>query len=117
MFWLGSAIFDVVLLADIGKSMNPEKERLLRPDLFLGQGWFWYVVDEVCAVIGEHLLGHSLGVDPIMADQFAQARLTIPLYRSTYYRCRASAPMEYLSHNASYDGNCSRFTPYDCRTK
>jgi len=61
-------------------------------------------------------LGHRLGVDPIMSGQSAQARLTI-LYRSTNCRCRSGAPMKYLSHKTSHDGNCSYFTPSHRGTK
>jgi hypothetical protein len=32
-------------------------------------------------------------------------------------RCRSGAPMEYLSHKTSHDGNCSYLTPSHCGTK
>jgi len=46
-------------------------------------------------------LRHRFGVDPVTAGENDQAFLTL-LNRSTHRRCRAGAPVKYLSHNASF---------------
>lgn len=54
MFRLRAAVFDRILLAGPGKSMNPEKDRPLLFGLFLDPGRFWRVVYKVRSIIGEH---------------------------------------------------------------
>lgn len=46
-------------------------------------------------------LGHRFGVAPVTLGQNHQAFLTL-LDRSTHRRCRAGAPVKYLSHRASF---------------
>lgn len=46
-------------------------------------------------------LGHRFRIDPVPAGQQDQALLTL-LDCSTHRRCRAGAPVEYLSHHASF---------------
>jgi hypothetical protein len=86
--------------------------------LFLSENGGARLGPHPCIVDGASLppLSHSLRVDSVLPSQTVQSRLTI-LYRSTHCRCRAGASVEYLSHNASHDGNCSYSTPSHCGTK
>ena len=63
MFRLRAAVFDRILLAGPGKSMNPEKDRPLLFGLFLDPGRFWRVVYKVRSIIGEHVLDSLMQLD------------------------------------------------------
>ena len=54
MFRFGAAVFDLVLLAGPGESMDPEEKRGDGVPLFLRESWLRRVVDEVGAVVGKH---------------------------------------------------------------